>query len=121
MEGGDEFEASLPWPEFRQIHAYWRARCSAGRLPGRADIDPVDLAPLLPRIYLVDVIRSDDHPVLGFRYRLLGTEHLQINGRELTGMTLDEAMDKGRGEALRAVYTDVVNSRRPLLTLSARP
>jgi hypothetical protein len=117
----DDFEAGLPWPEFQQLYAYWRSKCSGGRLPARACIDPVDFAALLPRIYLVDVVRSPDRPALGFRFRLMGTEHVQINEREITGLTIEEAFGATNVAQLRLDYTAVATARKPLLTLSARP
>jgi hypothetical protein len=116
----DAFADQLPWPEFRQLYAYWRARCDGDRLPGRADIDPLAFPALLPGIYLVDVIRTPGAGRLGFRFRRVGTAHLAINGIEITGMTVDEAFTGDYGQRARTAYEEVVATARPSLKLGAR-
>jgi hypothetical protein len=115
------FEDSLPWPDLRQLHAYWRAKCRNGRLPSREDIEPGRLHKLLPRIFLVDVMRTAGSPRLGFRFRLAGSEHFEINQTELTGLTFEEAFLPDRIEAIRSVYMEVVTTRKPLLTARTSP
>jgi hypothetical protein len=66
---------------------YWRKITPAGRLPGRQHMSPTDIGPLLPRVWMLDVVRSP----LRFRYRLVGTAEVRTLGRELTGQWLDEA------------------------------
>jgi hypothetical protein len=115
------FEDSLPWPDFRQLHAYWRSKCREGRLPGRDDIEPGPVHKLLPRIFLLDVLRTPGSERLGFRFRLVGSEFFEINGVELTGLTIEQAFAPERVEAMRSAYTEVVTSRKPLLTLRTSP
>jgi hypothetical protein len=116
----DPFAEQLPWPEFRQLYAYWRDKCQGDRLPGRTDIDPLAFPALLPGIYLVDVIHTPGSDRLGFRFRLVGTAHLAINGIEITGMTVDEAFTGDHGRRARAAYEEVVATRRPSVVLNAR-
>ena len=76
-------------PEFVVLHDYWLAKCRDGRLPARADIDPLDLPPaLLPSIVLLDVERGERVP--RFRVRLAGTGFVMLLGREVTGRYFDE-------------------------------
>ena len=71
----------------RQLHRYWREiHPPGGGLPGRQHLDPTDIPALLPFVWLADVQRAP----LRFRYRLLGTEHRQVFGRDYTGWWLDE-------------------------------
>jgi hypothetical protein len=116
----DPFADQLPWPEFRQLYAYWRARCDGDHLPSRSDIDPLAFPALLPGIYLVDVIRTPGSQRLGFRFRLVGTAHLAINGIEITGLTVDEAFTGDHGRRAREAYEEVVASARPSLAIGAR-
>jgi PAS domain-containing protein len=68
---------------------YWRAIAPvAGRLPGRQHLEPTDLPELLRWIWLIDV---QPEP-LRFRYRLVGTGHREVIGRDVTGMPVDEVM-----------------------------
>jgi hypothetical protein len=116
----DDFAVQLPWPEFRQLYVYWRGKCNRDLLPGRADIDPLAFPALLPGIYLVDVIRSESEPRLGFRFRLAGTAHLEINQMEITGLTVEEAFPVDHGTQARAAYEQVVAEGQPRLFIGAR-
>jgi hypothetical protein len=115
------FENSLPWPDLRQLYAYWRSKCHAGRLPSRESIKPGPVHKLLPRIYMLNVVRAPGSQRLGFRFRLAGSEHFEINQIELTGLTIERAFAPEKLEAMRSVYAEVVTSRKPLLTLRASP
>jgi hypothetical protein len=98
----------------RQLHEYWLALHPApGLLPGRQHFDPADIPGLLPFVWLADVQRAP----LRFRYRLLGTEHLRVFGRDYTGRWLDEAHPQfeaspGHPQYLAAVEQGLVGYRR---------
>lgn len=71
----------------RQLYDYWRSIAPGeGLLPGRQHFDPLDIPALLPWVWLLDVHR---HP-LRFRYRVTGTEHRRVSGRDATGWWMDE-------------------------------
>jgi PAS domain len=72
-----------------QLYEHWLGlRPGPGVLPGRQHLDPVSLpVSLLPFLWLADVERTP----LRFRYRLLGTEHVRVLGRDYTGHWIDEA------------------------------
>jgi len=110
---GDNFVRSLPWPDFRQLYGYWRSKAVHGRLPGRADICPSEMRTLLPRIFLLDVLRQPIEPRLGFRFRLAGTEHYDINGREITGHEIGDIFEPEYATRLRSCCAAVVRSARP--------
>jgi hypothetical protein len=85
----DLAEAPPPTADKRiaQLHAHWLGlHPEPGVLPGRQHFDPAAVPRLLPFIWLGDVQRTP----LRFRYRLLGTEHLLVFGRDYTGAWLDE-------------------------------
>ena len=100
-----EGTAQIADPLLRQIFAYWQEKAAArGALPARADIDPVDLAAVLPAVSLIEV-RQD---VMGrpgrLRYRVMGGFHVEIMGHDATG----EMLDLGAGEndaAAQAIAT----------------
>ena len=120
MTVGSDFDAQLPAPEFRQLYRYWQSKHHGPKLPGRKDIDPTEIGPvLLPGIYLVEVLREKPGS-LGFRFRLAGTDHLQSAGTEITGMRIEEVFSSPYLERARAAYTQVVERREPLVTLGAR-
>jgi hypothetical protein len=82
-------DAALPPCDRRiaELHRYWRSISPApGRLPGRQHFDPLAVPRLLRWLWLLDVHRNP----LRFRYRLVGTEHVLVVGRNLTGKWIDE-------------------------------
>lgn len=79
-------------PPIRRLHEYWRRLHPAvGGLPGRQHFDPLDIADLMPIVWMVDVDRGAGGT--RFRYRLLGTRHVRAMARDYTGWWIDEAHD----------------------------
>jgi hypothetical protein len=74
-------------PLCRTFYDYWLSISPPGGLPGRQHLSPLDIVSLLPRIWMLDVVRTP----LRFRYRLIGTGETAAMGRELTGQWIDEA------------------------------
>jgi hypothetical protein len=100
-----EHDAQIADALLRQVFAYWQEKAAGrGTLPARADIDPVDLAAVLPAVSLIEVRRD----VMGrpgrLRYRVMGGFHVEIMGHDATG----ELLDLGAGEndaAAQAIAT----------------
>jgi hypothetical protein len=92
-----------------EIFAHWASLRSAGRLPGRADIDPADFKRHLPTISLIDVRRDPRD----YRMRLAGTALYGVYGREITGQTLEEIYASTAADYWRAELDKVVDDRRP--------
>jgi hypothetical protein len=100
-----EHNAQIADVLLRQVFAYWQDKAAArGALPARADIDPVDLAAVLPAVSLIEVRRD----VMGrpgrLHYRVMGGFHVEIMGHDATG----EMLDLGAGEhdaAAQAIAT----------------
>jgi len=89
---------------------YWFQK-RAGRLaPTRADIDPIDIAPLLPRVMLVDV--STDP--IDFRFRLAGTGLFKIHGAELTNKRALDLEPPAYGALIHRLYCDALDRRTPI-------
>jgi hypothetical protein len=61
-------------------------RPSAEALPGRRHLSPIDIPRLLPWLWLAEVHRAP----LRFKYRLVGTVHVDVFGRDTTGRWYDE-------------------------------
>ena len=69
----DETPGTAPgdWhPGARELYAYWASKKPKDGLPGRQQVDPIDIPKLLPRIFLADVIWEGDRPRI--RFRLVG-------------------------------------------------
>ena len=72
----------------RSLVQYWDG-LRAGRLaPLRTEIEPADIATLLPVTFMLDCSRA-----AGFRFRLAGTSICEQLGRELRGVELAELID----------------------------
>jgi hypothetical protein len=96
-------------PVLARVLAYWCERRRGRSMPARRDIDPADLAPLLPHLQLIDVLAGDR-----FRYRLVGTELVQAFGRDYTGEHVDELFRGARSDFVASVFRKVRDGRRPL-------
>jgi PAS domain len=75
-------------PLIARFFEYWLSIAPTGRLPGRQHFDPLDIADLMPRVWILDVVLEAGRP--RFRYRLVGTMEVQTLEREVTGRWLDE-------------------------------
>lgn len=122
LPGFDEYDraqaaeldpTSERYPDLRAVHAYWDAKRRNQFAPSRADIDPIDLIAVLPRIMLADVLTAP----LDFRYRLAGTGIRDVHGSEMTGKGPRDLSPPDYGALIHAHYCDCVARRAPLLHL----
>ena len=95
-------------PVLAKLWTYWRDKCVGRSMPRRRDIDPTEIAPLLPHLQLVE--RIDGR----FRYRLCGTAIVEAYGRELTGRFVDEIIPAHRRAVAEHHYTLLYEGRRPI-------
>lgn len=93
----------------RTLHRWWLER-RAGDIPDRADLDPADLKPLLPNLFIVDV----EHDPFRVRYRLVGTRAAEATGYDITGHYLDNLLAADAGEPWMAHYHTAYRTRLPL-------
>ncbi|HYL33041.1 MAG TPA: hypothetical protein VEU53_07845 [Stellaceae bacterium] len=87
--------ADLPRCDKRigDLYRYWLSiQPSPGLLPGRRNFHPTDVPRLLQWIWLVDVQRAP----LRFKYRLVGTAHVDAASADPTGRWYDEAHPRFR-------------------------
>jgi hypothetical protein len=106
-------EESLHWIDghedrrWSMLLGYWRGLTERlGRLPRRAEIDPVELPTLLPNLFLADVVRVAD-AAPRFRFRLLGGA---ITARESVrpGEFLDEYQGMRDSASITGHYRDTL-------------
>jgi len=91
---------------------YWEQQRRGKPLPSRLDIDPHDIAPLLPQVYLVNVA----YDPLDFQYRLLGTEIVDHSVADYTGRRLRDLPEQRPPSQIWALYKEAVEGRRPVCT-----
>lgn len=97
-------------PELKVALDYWRRKRGVRLAPTRADIDPIDIAPLLPQVMLVDV--STDP--LDFRFRLAGTGIFRIHGAELTNKRALDLEPAAYAALTHRLYSDAVTRQAPV-------
>src|SRR5262245_53572554 len=91
---GDRPPASLAAPpdireqRLRGLWEYWSGKRDGVALPGRAAISPLEMRPWLGNLLLMDVVDGGRD----FRYRLHGTQLVQLFGADLTGKLVGELM-----------------------------
>jgi hypothetical protein len=93
----------------RRLAAYWLSKCVGDRLPRRADIRPEEIAPDLPYIYLVDVLRDP----LAFRFRLIGTQITSWSEKDYTGAAVSATEYGPQWKTVFDSYCEIVEHRTP--------
>src|SRR4029434_8625350 len=78
----------IPHPKIRAFADHWQLKRGQRRAPGPAEIDPSELGPFLPNMYMLDVVP----PGPRIKVRLMGTEAMQSGGVDLTGRFADEVL-----------------------------
>lgn len=96
-------------PQTQTLYRYWRSKSRDGRLPRRADFDPVDIPRLLSHLTLVDVV--DD--ARRYVYRLVGTKEVEIRGRDPTGRSVIDGFLGPSVEDALSWYDRTVSERAP--------
>lgn len=103
-------------PVLLALLRYWQSKChSSGRLPARADLDPLELRGLLPNIYLIDVLPSGMPDRWRFRVRLLGEKHVEVYGPGLVGKVIDDVFPPAVAAEFNRLYATVVRRRGPVV------
>lgn len=78
-------------------------------MPGRADLDPAEIKPLLPHIVLMDVIPAP----LDFRYRLIGTTVDDHSSGRFTGRLMSSIAHQRAPSRIWSNLEWVVGERQP--------
>lgn len=107
----EKVEPCADWHgDLQRAFAYWRAVHPADGLPGRQHIQPMDIVPLLPFVWLLDV----QHAPFRLRHRLVGTRIVDFMGQDPTGQWMDDAHPEiGITPDFFARYAEVVGTRIP--------
>jgi hypothetical protein len=103
--------ARMASPILLQVHRYWLAKRGARALPAWSDIDPAEIARLLPNLLVVAI----EHDPLRVYFRLVGTAIAEFRG-DVTGHYVDSVpwnMPATRA-SVQESYARVVASRAPL-------
>jgi len=93
-------------PALSEVAAYWtRQRDKDGRrrlMPDRADIDPLHLSPAIwPNLILSEPVADGS----AWRYRLVGSAHVERYTFDFTGKTTAEIMQGSYRDYMEQIYT----------------
>jgi hypothetical protein len=105
--------AVIEEPLLRSLKTYWDGQRQGRPMPRRAEIDVLELKPLIGSLFLLDVLDGGRD----FRFRLLGTELTARFGRDITGQTFSEAYRTADGTTsrwLRGVYARAAKEAVPI-------
>lgn len=102
-------EDALANPDCQLAIGLWQVKRAGRVMPSRADFDPVELKPILPRLILIDVI--SDPP--DFRYRLAGTMSRDLRGVEVTGQSVLDLVPRQHGLRLWNDLCEMQRERAP--------
>ena len=98
----------------RQLHAYWKAKCSDVAPPPRSAIEPAEIRALLPYLILSDLWPDP----IRITYRLVGTAVVRWHGRDFTGRSHDDVASL-RGSGLDEAYRRMMDTASPIFGRSA--
>ena len=97
-------------PVVRQGLDYWTKARGERAMPARADLDPMEMIPLLPHVILLDVLRDP----LDFRYRLIGTLVEEHMSAPYTGRRFSEFEGQRAPSRIWTCNERVVTERQPI-------
>jgi len=93
-----------------ELYEYWLEKQGRRQIPSREDIDPSEIASLLPHIMLIDVLDGER-----FRIRMVGTALDDATGVNATGRLLSEVMPAGPyADYVQGLYQEVVREKTPI-------
>src|SRR5262249_9214284 len=94
---------------FVDLHDYWVGKCGARTMPSRSDIDPAELKSHLGSLLILDVVE----PLENSRYRLVGTQIVQIAGRDATNRPIGELYSEPLLGWLLTLYRAIISTQVP--------
>ncbi|MCE9649899.1 MAG: PAS domain-containing protein [Parvibaculum sp.] len=96
--------------KLQQLLQYWQGKRKPGHIPSRKDIDPIEIPRLMPDVALVDVLRDP----LDYRYRLAGTNMVEMTGYDRTGMRMREFFTPEAIAATEILIARLIETREPI-------
>jgi len=92
-------------------HGLWHCARSEGGLPVAGSLPAEALVSILPYVYLVDVLETDDGR--DYRYRLVGTDIVSHTEADNTGRRLSEVAAQGSQATLIRLYALATDTAAP--------
>lgn len=102
-------------PVLRRMYEYWVEKTRGRRLPDRKDLDPAEIAELLPHLSIVELVGDEPR----YRFRLIGTHVVAALGFNPTNRFVDEFTTDNGAKFLIGLFGEVGAKARPLYSASA--
>ena len=104
----------VPISRHLDFYSYWLSKRNRRIIPARRDLDPVELATLLPFLFIIDKAAGE------FRYRLMGTDMVQDLGRDLTGKPFNACVGNAPEAiaATQAVNEHIFANAQPVFAMA---
>lgn len=94
-------------PGVAGLYAWWRSLAEGGRLPLRREFDITEHAPLVPDLFLVEVLPNGDYLI-----KIEGERMIELFGVNNSGRVVSEALGQEEyGHALAEYYRGIVEER----------
>jgi len=98
--------------ELEALRARWQLCCRDGALPRRSDFPPESLVPWIGHIEVVEAVPAQG--TVRFRVRLVGTRIVYYEGRDNTGLFLDDVIPAEDRDTVLAPYRQCLEHRQPV-------
>lgn len=96
------------------VAQYWTRQRRGRRMPERSDIDPLDLPPAIwPNL----LVTEPAGPGI-WRYRLVGSAHVERYGTDFTGKTLHDIMQGSYRDYMTHIYDSAFHDAVPVYSES---
>jgi hypothetical protein len=99
-------------PEFEAIQGRWKELCRNGHLPARADFPPESLTRWMGHIQIVERVSEGGN--VRHRVRLVGTRIVYYEGRDNTGLFLDDVIPMDQRDEILEPYRRCAETRAPV-------
>ncbi|HWA46410.1 MAG TPA: PAS domain-containing protein [Hypericibacter adhaerens] len=105
-------ETDIRDPRLKALHAYWKGKAGARRMPARRDLDPIEMKEWLGNLVLVEFPTGR---FIEFRYRLEGTRIEEFYGHDArrTGRGVEAMTADSERKAVLPQWEIVFDEGRP--------
>jgi hypothetical protein len=104
-----EHPFDIPEPRLRSLYDYWHSKMHGSDLPGRTDIDPLEMKQWLGNLMLIE-FHGD---VSNYQIRLDGTNLEHYYGTRRTGFGVEKLTSDEERRLLMEQYSAVLDAKRP--------
>jgi hypothetical protein len=106
----DDIPQEISSPRLHQLFDYWKSRRGGRAMPCRQDIEPYDIAAILPYVSITELHANP----LRVRFRLAGSVIDELHGRTVTGQWLDDIEVLGGHDFWLGQYARLMREKAPI-------